>query len=282
METMNRRPRWKIVYDELRDQITSGGLQPGDKVPTELELAERYSFSRPTVREAIRRLEQEGLLTAAIAGIGRTVRSRDLITWHLTKFELGAYSDDPINMVDQWEADAHADGWSTRQVVASVTELPATAQVAHYLQCKPGTLLLRRRRLRYVTKPQVPEQLAMIADTWTPLDIANMEIDGIAPLRVDSNVVYPGGIYRALGFRQVQFSDEITVRMPEPDEAGLLDQQPGTPVGQHARVGIDASGRRVRVLLSVFSGDALRLRYDLHVPENRPAPNGVVHLERTP
>lgn len=271
---MSRRPRWRVVYDDLREQITRGDLQPGDKIPAELDLAERYQFSRPTIREAIRRLEQEGLLTAAIAGIGRTVRRRDLITWHLTKFELGAYSDDPVNRVDQWEADATADGWTTRQVVADVSELPATAQVAAYLQCKPGTLLLRRRRLRYVSKPTVPEQLAMIADTWTPLDIANMQIDGVAPLRVESNVVYPGGIYRALGFRQVRFEDEITVRMPEPDEAELLDQQPGTPVGQHARVGVDAHGRRVRVLLSVFSGDALRLAYHLHVPENRPASNG--------
>lgn len=271
---MNRRPRWKIVYDDLRQQITSGDLQPGDKIPPELELADRYSYSRPTVREAIRRLEQEGLITAGVAGIGRTVRTRDLITWHLTKFELGAYSDDPINQIDQWEADAHSDGWGTRQVVAGVDELPATAQVARYLQCRPGALLLRRRRLRYVSKPGTLEQLAMIADTWTPLDIANMEIDGVAVLRAKENVVVPGGIYRALGVRQVQFSDEITVRMPEPDEAELLEQQPGSPVGQHARVGIDATGRRVRVLLSVFSGDALRLHYDLHVPENRPATNG--------
>ncbi|MFE3322842.1 GntR family transcriptional regulator [Nocardia sp. NPDC059195] len=271
---MSTRPRWKIVYDELREQIVSGKMQPGDKTPTEVDLIDQHGFSRPTIREAFRRLEQEGLVSAATAGIGRTVRSRDLITWHLTKFELGAYTDDPVNRVDQWEADAHADGWQTRQVVAGVAELPATAQVARYLQCKPGTLLLRRRRLRYVTKPQVPEQLAMIADTWTPLDIADMTIDGVAPLREESNVVYPGGIYRALGFRQVQFSDEITVRMPEPDEAELLEQQPGTPVGQHARVGVDASGRRVRVLLSVFSGDALRLKYDLYVPEHRPATNG--------
>lgn len=275
------KPRWRVVYDELREKITSGVLQPGDKIPTELDLAERHGFSRPTIREAIRRLEQEGLVTSATAGIGRTVRSRDLITWHLTKFELGAYTDDPVNRIDQWEADAHADGWETRQTVAGVHELPAPVHVARYLQCRPGTLLLRRRRLRYVTKPGVPEQLAMVADTWTPLDIANMEIDGVAPLRAERSVVYPGGIYRALGFRQVQFSDEITVRMPEPDEAALLDQQPGTPVGQHARVGIDAAGRRVRVLLSVFSGDALRLKYDLYVPEHRPVPNGAVNAERT-
>ncbi|WP_459964133.1 GntR family transcriptional regulator [Nocardia sp. IFM 10818] len=271
MEIMSSpRPRWQVVHAHLRELITSEKLKPGDQIPTELDLAEQFGFSRPTVNKAVRMLELEGLVTAAVAGIGRTVRSRDLITWNLTKFELGAYSDDPVNRIDQWESDAHADGWDTRQIVAGVDELEAPPEVARYLQCRPGCRLVRRRRLRYVRKPQVPEQLAMIADTWTPLDIANMEIDGVAPLRTTDNVVYPGGIYRALGFHQVQFSDEITIRMPTPEEAALLDQQPGTPVGQHARTGIDATGRRVRVLLSVFSGDALRLRYDLRVPDNRP------------
>jgi GntR family transcriptional regulator len=275
METMtNPRPRWRVVYDHLREMITDGNLQPGDQLPTELDLAAQFSWSRPTINKAYRSLEQEGLITAAVPGVGRTVRSRDLITWHLTKFELGAYSDDPVNRVDQWEADAHSDGWDTRQLVTGVDELEATPEVARYLQCKPGTRLVRRRRLRYVHRAQAQEQLAMIADTWTPLDIADMEIDGVAPLRRVENVVYPGGIYRALGFRQVLFSDEITVRMPTPEEARLLDQQPGTSVGQHARVGIDATGRRVRVLLSVFSGDALRLSYDLPVPEKRPESNG--------
>lgn len=275
MEIMsNPRPRWQVVHAYLREQIVSEQLRPGDQIPTELDLAAQFGFSRPTVSKAIRTLEQEGLVTAAVPGIGRTVRTRELITWHLSKFELGAYTDDPVNRVDQWEADAHSDGWDTRQVVAGVDELDAPPEVARYLECKPGIRLVRRRRLRYVQRPQVPEQLAMIADTWTPLDIANMEIDGVAPLRRVENVVYPGGIYRALGFRQVHFSDEITVRMPTPEEARLLDQQPGTPVGQHARVGIDATGRRVRVLLSVFSGDALRLKYDLPVPETRPASNG--------
>lgn len=268
------RPRWQVVHDHLRELITSEKLKPGDQIPTEEALAAQFGFSRPTVNKAVRALELEGLVTAAVAGVGRAVRSKDLITWNLTKFELGAYSDDPINRIDQWESDAHADGWETRQVVASVEEMEAPPEVARYMECRPGTRLLRRRRLRFVRKPQVPEQLAMVADTWTPLDIANLEIDGVAPLRAANNVVYPGGIYRALGFNQVQFSDEITIRMPTPEEATLLDQQPGTPVGQHARVGIDATGRRVRVLLSVFSGDALRLRYDLRVPDTRPH-NGI-------
>jgi GntR family transcriptional regulator len=215
-------------------------------------------------------LEQDGLITAGAGSLGRQVRRRELVSWNLTRFELGAYADDPANGVDQWESDAQTEGWSTRQLVAGVAELAAPDEVARYLDCAPGTRLVRRRRLRYVSRTDVPEQLAMIADTWTPVDIARMEINGVAPLLKEQNVVYPGGIYRALGFRQVQYRDEIQVRMPTPEEADLLDVQPGTPVGQHARVGIDSSGRRVRVLVSVFAGDRQFLRYELEVPEQRP------------
>jgi GntR family transcriptional regulator len=264
------RTRWEIVYDDLRTSIDQGELAPDARIPSEMELVDQYGYSRQTIRTAITRLEQDGLVTTGAGSLGRRVRRRDPIRWNLTKFELGAYSDDVVNQVDQWEADAQSEGWTTRQVVTEVTELAATTEVARYLDCETGCRVVRRRRLRYVSKPGTPEQLAMIADTWTPVDIARMEIDGVAPLLQRTNVVYPGGIYRALGFRQVQFRDEIQVRMPTPDEAQLLDVQVGTPVGQHARIGVDESGRRVRVLISVFPGDRQRLRYDLDVPEHRP------------
>lgn len=262
--------RWQAVYNDLRGQIDRGELGPGDQVTAELELGARYGFSRSTIRVALSRLEQDGLITAGAGSLGRHVRRRELIKWNLTRFELGAYADDPVNQVDQWQADAHSEGWDSRQVVSEVSELSAPEEIARYLGVKPGTRLVRRRRLRYVSKPGVPERLAMIADTWTPLSIARLKIDGVAPLLQPTNVVYPGGIYRALGFRQVQFRDEIQVRMPTPEESDLLHVQPGTPVGQHARVGVDTTGRRVRVLVSVFAGDRQRLRYDLAVPEHRP------------
>jgi GntR family transcriptional regulator len=265
------RARWEVVYDDLRAQIDQGKLLPGDRVPTELDLAAQYQFSRATIRSAITRLEQDGLVTGGSGSLGRQVRRRERLTWNLTKFELGAYADDTLNEIDQWEADAHSEGWRTRQVVAGVAELAAPDQIAQYLGCKPGCRLVRRRRLRYVAKPGVQERLALIADTWTPVAIAQMEIDGIAPLMQERSVVYPGGIYRALGFRQVRFDDELQTRMPTPEEADLLNMERGTPVGQHSRVGIDASGQRVRVLVSTFAGDLVVPRYTLNVPEHRPA-----------
>jgi DNA-binding GntR family transcriptional regulator len=50
--------------EKIRDAITEGVYFPGEKL-TERELCERFSSSRPSVREAIRQLQGEGLLEVA-------------------------------------------------------------------------------------------------------------------------------------------------------------------------------------------------------------------------
>ena len=44
------------VFDQLREQILSGGWKPGDKLPSENELAAQFGVSRVTVRNALQRL----------------------------------------------------------------------------------------------------------------------------------------------------------------------------------------------------------------------------------
>lgn len=55
------------VYDHIVGQITSGALAPGERVK-DADWAQRLGISRTPVREAIRKLNQEGLLTALPAG----------------------------------------------------------------------------------------------------------------------------------------------------------------------------------------------------------------------
>ncbi|WP_309103969.1 GntR family transcriptional regulator [Microbacterium sp.] len=55
--------RRERVAEILREAITTGGLEPGQKL-TELELAAQLGTSRAPVREALRQLEQEGLVVS--------------------------------------------------------------------------------------------------------------------------------------------------------------------------------------------------------------------------
>jgi len=63
------------LADLLRDQITSGTLGPGDRLPAEDYLAQTYDMSRTAVRRAIELLVYEGLLIKA-RGLRTQVREQ--------------------------------------------------------------------------------------------------------------------------------------------------------------------------------------------------------------
>lgn len=78
-DTSAARPRPRLS-DEIRDMLTrdlvlSGDLQPGDRLPTEAELCDRYGVSRVTVRSALRSLQEAGYI-AIQQGSGSTLLPR--------------------------------------------------------------------------------------------------------------------------------------------------------------------------------------------------------------
>lgn len=66
-------PRYLQLAGELRGEILSGKFAVRDQFPTENELCQRYGVSRFTVREALRRLQNEGLI-ARRRGSGTVVQ----------------------------------------------------------------------------------------------------------------------------------------------------------------------------------------------------------------
>ena len=56
------RRAFEEISGEIKQMIFSGALKSGDKLPPEVVLAEQFGVSRPTVREALRRLELSGFI----------------------------------------------------------------------------------------------------------------------------------------------------------------------------------------------------------------------------
>ncbi|MBE6045126.1 MAG: GntR family transcriptional regulator [Clostridiales bacterium] len=61
-DIQNHKPLREMVYEELKMQILKGSIIPGTRM-MEVELAEEMGVSRTPIREAIRKLEKEGLVT---------------------------------------------------------------------------------------------------------------------------------------------------------------------------------------------------------------------------
>ncbi|MEG1930221.1 MAG: GntR family transcriptional regulator [Anaerovorax sp.] len=61
-DIQSHKPLREIVYEELRSLILTGQIKPGTRM-MEIELADDMGVSRTPIREAIRKLEKEGLVT---------------------------------------------------------------------------------------------------------------------------------------------------------------------------------------------------------------------------
>lgn len=61
---INDKAKYIILIDSIKNDIISGKIKPGDKLPSENKLAEKFGMSRHTVRKALSILENDGYVSA--------------------------------------------------------------------------------------------------------------------------------------------------------------------------------------------------------------------------
>lgn len=101
-EPLGYAPAYLRVSEAIRDRILSRELKEGEALPTETELARQFEVNRSTVREALRKLETNGLL-------GRRGGGKRLYVTRPTREAVGgglsqALALHEARVVDVWEA----------------------------------------------------------------------------------------------------------------------------------------------------------------------------------
>jgi GntR family transcriptional repressor for pyruvate dehydrogenase complex len=115
LETVPRRKIRDVVAERLKSYIRSEALMPGDRLPTETELAEKFGVSRLSLREATKALEFLGIVESK-TGVGLTVGQLDMerVTDHLG-FHPALHRASAVQLIDT-------------RIVIEVGALPYTAQ----------------------------------------------------------------------------------------------------------------------------------------------------------
>ncbi|MEC0229462.1 GntR family transcriptional regulator [Paenibacillus alba] len=78
---MEKKLLYLKVKEELERSINEGELKPGEKLPSEPELAKKFAVSRPTLREALKMLQREKVLISK-NGVGTYVNTRSEFIIH--------------------------------------------------------------------------------------------------------------------------------------------------------------------------------------------------------
>lgn len=249
---VTERALWQDIAAVLRSAITGGQYKPGDTLPSEAELATEFGVSRDTVRRALGRLTQEGLLTPGRGRLGRQVRSsRRYDFWAIRSESERRVAERRASGMDAWVADAADQGLKAGQDIA-VAIVEAPPAVASRLELPEQELVIVRRRLRTIN--DLPHNLN---DTYYPRDIA----EG-TPIMDPADVVQGTiALMRDLGYVQIRYRDDLETRMPDPVEAGRLNIPPGVPVLVQYRTGYTAE-RPVKLTVTVWPGDRTSLIYE--------------------
>jgi GntR family transcriptional regulator len=241
---------YKQIADHLRAAIGRERLGPGDQLPSEAQLMAHYGVARMTARNALRVLQDEGLIIAE-HGRGVYVRPRpavrrlasDRFAQRHRKEGKAAF------LAEAEQADAHPDVDMIR-----VTTGRPPANIGELLALRAGAKTVIRSR-RYLLDGRPVET----AVSYIPADLA----EGTAITDVNPG---PGGIYARLeesGHTLERFTEEVSARMPTPDEVRALALPRGVPVFRLVRTAYDTDDRTVEVCDTIMASDAYLLAYEL-------------------
>jgi GntR family transcriptional regulator len=238
------------LYVQLRDallrEIRDGGLQPGDRFPSEAAIRDRYRVSRATVRQALADLDAGGVIRK-VQGLGSFVAVPKIRH---------------VPLLTSFTELASSQGFtpSHRVLSSSAEEVPADA--AAELGLAEGT------RCRFLRRLFLADESAVgLAETWLPLDALQGHDDLFDQDRLDEGSMYEVLQSEPIGLVLDHAVETISPGVVDAPSAELLGCEAGTPVLLIRRLTFTPEGQTVESTRLVFVGDRYEYRVELHRPE---------------
>lgn len=238
MDNLDRRsptPLYAQLKAILHERILSGEYAPGDRIPTERELCQRYGVSRITVVRALNDLAREGFIER-IQGKG------SLVTWRPIEGSL--------NRVTGFTHSMRAQGFTTRSRVLSIETIPADQSLRAAFRLPPDSeqRFVRFRRLRFVD-----DRPAVILTSIVPEDV------GTRLMSYDLESISFYDLFEALLGRRIART-EVTLApiIATPEAIELLEVDEGSPQMLYRGISYLEGDIPIEVATGIFRGDTFQ------------------------
>ncbi|MBC7299540.1 GntR family transcriptional regulator [Nocardia salmonicida] len=203
-------PPYQQIANDLRDQIVRGDLRPGDKIPSERELAKHWGVSRPTASSAVTVLRRQQLVESRV-GSGTVVRDVSAAPRARERYDRAAAL-----------GTMYSDAETVEFPFVGVVEAPEDVALA--LGVEPGSAVVRRCRV-ITNEHRGPIEFST---SWFPADLAEKAPSLLVAERLR------GGTLRylaeTLDLRASFARDQVSARLATETECADLELDAGSAV----------------------------------------------------
>ncbi|MFD8568692.1 GntR family transcriptional regulator [Streptomyces sp. NPDC059639] len=251
---------YEKIADGLREQIRAGQYGPGERLPSEAELIRSSGRSGPTVQQALRVLQSEGLIEKR-HGIGTFVRRpRTLVLrdsgrhqWEKNRART------PEKQRLATGATEHDTGLEVDDLAfhASYREVKATQEIAEAMGVAEDTPLVERS---YRTRYRAERAPFSLVTSYLIRSLVESDPD----LLNEAKEPWPGGTMNQLhtvGIEVERVEERVTARPPTSEEAEELGLPPGTAVLVLRKKQYDTEGRVVEMSDVTLPGDRTEMLF---------------------
>lgn len=231
-------PLWKDLTKQIQIMMRDAGLVPGDQLPTETRLADRFGVNRHTVRRALKHLEEKGAIEAR-QGRGRFVRMPAI------HYQIGVRPRFSSILADQ--------DLEPRSELIDIAVETASDTVARTLSLRSGSKVVHVERLGLANDNPIS-----LSSHWLPL--------GRFPRFIEVYMQHHSitAALRGCGLTDyVRRSTRVTSRLPTARERELLGTPKHVPLIVTRSTNIDPRGWPIEYGEARMASDRVELEINL-------------------
>jgi len=236
--TESDRPVYQQIADELRQNICYKIYTVGDRLPTEMQLAERFGVNRHTLRQAIGLLRQEGVV--------RVDRGRGT-------FVVSPVISYPISKRVRYNDSLKAQGFHPNVKILQAIEIMATETIAETLQIKEASPVILLERLSLAD-----DQPISLCSSYFP---AHRVPDFLQHLSSES-ISISKLMKEHYNFDHLRQTTRISAHPVKTQDAQLMELPLSAPILMVQSVNINQYGDVIEYGITRFRGDRMELVFE--------------------